>query len=175
MIYRKTPSQPGRLILRIVATTGAGTLVGAVACGGSTGHGNPGSTASVCGGDGPPCSEVSGSTGSASGSNGPGAGSGVSGSTGSASGGSGAGAGYEFTGAATGYEWAGSLTTSVPPDQGTGDAASSTDASSSDAYAPPDADASPPQAEAGASDATLEAGRTILGISVAPPDAGSEP
>jgi len=85
------------------------------------------------------------------------------GTAGSASGGAGAG---------TGYEWAGSLTTSVPPYQGTGDAA--TDATSSDANVPPDADATPPHAEAGASDATLEAGRIILGISVAPPDAGSE-
>jgi hypothetical protein len=69
----------------------------------------------------------------------------------------------------SGYEGSGSGTSAPYPGE---DAASSTDASSSDAYVPPDADTTPPQSEAGASDATLEAGRIILGISVAPPDAG---
>jgi|SRR5580692_12531004 hypothetical protein len=102
MIYRKTPSQPGRLILRIVATTGAGTLLGAVACGPSVNE-----CGGVCGGVANPGSGAvaSGSTGSASGAASTGY-EGLMGTAGSASGGVGAG---------TGYEWAGSLTTSIPP------------------------------------------------------------
>jgi hypothetical protein len=143
MIYRKTPPQPGRLLLRIVATTGAGTLLGVAACGSPAESGCIGVCIPVSSG---------GSTGSASGSAGTGyevMGStgnlGLSGSTGSASGGSGAGTGYELAGSGTIGGGAGSN------------------------YG------APPQAEGGTADATvMEAGRIILGISVAPPDAGSE-
>jgi hypothetical protein len=163
MIYRKTPPQPGRLLLRIVATTGAGTLLGVAACGSPAEQGCMGVCIPV---------DSSGSAGSASGSAGTGyevVGStgnyGLSGSTGSASGGPGAGTGYELAGSGTIGGGAGS--SSCFP--------CSTDASSSDAYVRPDADGAPPQAEGGAPDATvMEAGRIILGISVAPPDAGSE-
>jgi hypothetical protein len=139
MIYRKTPPQPGRLLLRIVATTGAGTLLGMAACGSSGERGLMGVLPNSGSG-----AEVSGSTGSASGSAGTGyevVGStgnmGVSGSTGSASGGSGAGTGYELAGSGTIGGGAGSN------------------------YG------APPQAEGGTADATvMEAGRIILGISV---------
>ena len=117
MIYRKTPPQPGRLLLRIVATTGAGTLLGVAACGSPAESGCIGVCIPVSSG----------------------------GSTGSASGGSGAGTGYELAGSGTIGGGAGSN------------------------YG------APPQAEGGTADATvMEAGRIILGISVAPPDAGSE-
>lgn len=161
MIYRKTPPQPGRLLLRIVATTGAGSLLGVVACGTSV------ATPQTMGTSG--SAEVLGSTGSGSGTAG-------SGTPGSGT----AGTGYEWTGstgvaaggtgASTGYEWAGSGTIG-------GGAGSNLcypcDAGNSDASASPDADAATPPSEAGTPDATaLEAGRMILGISVAPPDAG---
>jgi hypothetical protein len=165
MIYRKTPPQPGRLLLRIVATTGAGTLLGVVACGSPAEGGCPG----VCSG-----SEVSGSTGSTIGSSGASAGSGVSGSTGSTSGSSGASAGSGVSsstgstsgssGASAGYEYAGSFTTSTGY-EGIGSAPGGGAGST---------DAAPPHAEGGIPDATvMEAGRIILGLFAAP-DAGAE-
>jgi|HubBroStandDraft_1064217.scaffolds.fasta_scaffold1111300_2 hypothetical protein len=51
MIYRKTPPQPGRLLLRVVAATGAATLLGVVACG-SSGEGPFASTGSASGSTG---------------------------------------------------------------------------------------------------------------------------
>lgn len=162
MIYRKTPPQPSRLLLRIVATTGAGTLLGVVACGSSADRGClgvcelMGSAGAGNGGAGADTGfEVSGSSGSTSGSSGASAGSGVSGSTGSPMGISGASAGYEYAGSfttSTGYEAMGS---------GTGGGAGSTDAA-------------PPHAEGGIPDATvMEAGRVILGLFAAP-DAGAD-
>jgi hypothetical protein len=152
MIYRKAPPQPGRLLLRIVAATGGGALLGVVGCASSVDH---------------PSTHVMGSTGSATFS---GAGSGYEamGSSGSASV-AGAGTGYEGSGSgttngagvSTGYEASGSTGANVGSG-GAADAASSTDASSSEASVAP-LDATAP-----------EAGQMILGISVAPPDAGSE-
>jgi hypothetical protein len=148
VIYRKTPPQPGRLLLRIVATSGAGTLLGVVACGfkASEGMGSSGA-ASGYEGMGATGSAVAGPMGSSGG---------VFGSTGSA---------YQspvgITGSATDYGPMGSGTS--PP---MGSIAAPIDASP---------DALPDGAEAGGADATTpEAGQVVLGLVVAPPDAGAD-
>src|SRR5271154_603779 len=136
MIYRKMPPQPGRLLLRIVATTGAGTLLGVVACGSPAEHGCMGVCIPV---------GSSGSAGASSGGSRADTGSEVSGSTESTSGSSGASAGYEYAGSGT-----------------TNASGSGTSVSALDAHVPEvgdGSDASPPQAEGGTPDATvMEAG-----------------
>ncbi len=181
MIYRRPPPQPARLILRIVATTGAGTLLGVVACGGKVG-GGVGSTGTAV--DHRPM----GSTGSAvdygpMGSTGSAVDYGPLGSSGAPLGSTGTAFEYPIgsTGSAVDYgpmgssgALFGSVDASVATNDG-GDATIDTgDATPLDANgATPDSrrDAN----EAGASDASpLDAGHILLGVVMAPPDAGVE-
>jgi hypothetical protein len=165
VIYRKAPPQPGRLLLRIVATSGAGALVGWIGCGGEVSQ---------------PASSGYAVMGNGSGEDGPGVASGASSGyevmgamsgagyelTGS-SGCAGCGSGYDMVGSSggpggyeSGYEFPLGIADAAGLGQGSG---YGYDASGLVAH------------EASLSDAPpLEAGQIVLGLSIAPSDAGTD-